>query len=112
MFKVISEGSVRTFTHDVRVLMPTDDGHTEETLRTVFAYLDSDEVSTFNLATQQGTSDFLEKAVKTFTHLVDDDGQAVACTPELRAKLLKNSSIRLALSTHYFSAVTKVPEGN
>ncbi|WP_316191310.1 MULTISPECIES: hypothetical protein [unclassified Bradyrhizobium] len=109
MFKVVD---VRTFTHDVKVLLPSDVGHTEEMLKTTFVCLDSNEIATFDLRTEEGTSQFLEAAVKSFSDLADDDGEPIVCTADLRAQLLKSPNIRLALSTHYFRAVTKAPEGN
>ncbi|WP_315742840.1 MULTISPECIES: hypothetical protein [unclassified Bradyrhizobium] len=109
MFQVVK---TRTFTHDVKVLMPSDVGHTEETLRTKFVYLDSDAISAFDLKTTDGTSRFLDAVVVRFFDLTDDDGQAIECTNDLRTQLLRSPNIRLALSAHYFNVVTKAPEGN
>lgn len=109
MFKVVAE---RTFTHDVKVLMPSDSGHSDETLKTTFVCLDSDKIKTFDLSTEEGTSGFLDVAVKAFGDLIDDNGRSIDCTPEVREQLLRNPNIRLALSAHYFAAVTKAPVGN
>ncbi|WP_316200404.1 MULTISPECIES: hypothetical protein [unclassified Bradyrhizobium] len=112
MFKVVAQGTVRFFTHDVKVLIPSDGGHVEEQLKTKFVYLQSDELKEFDLGTIAGTDMFLDKTVMTFLDLADDDGQPIACTPEIRERLLRDPNVRLALSAHYFAAVTKVPEGN
>ncbi|MGJ5203640.1 hypothetical protein [Bradyrhizobium sp. HKCCYLR20261] len=109
MFK-ISTG--RTFTHDVKVLMPSDVGHTEETLRTKFVYLDVDEINKFDLTTMDGTSKFLDAVVVRFNDLTDDDGQSIQCNDEIREQLLRSPNVRLALSKHYLHAVTRAPEGN
>ncbi|UFZ05455.1 hypothetical protein LQG66_03825 [Bradyrhizobium ontarionense] len=109
MFKVVTN---RTFTHDVKVQIPADGGHVEETLKTTFVCLPSEQLANYDLRTEGGASVFLEASVKTFHDLVDDDEQPIECTAELRTKLLCDPNIRLALSTHYFRAVTKAPEGN
>ena len=98
----------RTFTHDVKIAMPIDDGFADEKLKTTFNFLTSDEINEL----LGDDTKFLEKAVATFHDLVDDDKNPVTCTPEIRASLLLNLNVQQGLIAHYFSAVRKVPQGN
>ncbi|MGO3934757.1 hypothetical protein [Rhodopseudomonas pseudopalustris] len=109
MFKIVSNP---TFTHTVTVMMPVDSGHAEETLLVTYNYLDTAEVEQFDLKSTDGTSSFLSTLIRKIDGLTDSTGQPVACTLELREKLLRMANVRLALLRHYFDAVTKVREGN
>lgn len=95
----------RTFTHDVPLLMPIDGGFSEETLNTTFNYLSTDEIAALG-------DGFLEKAVVTFHDLTGDDDKPVACTDELRAKLMRNPNVMHGLIAYYTRAVMKVKPGN
>jgi hypothetical protein len=95
----------RTFTHDVAIMMPVDDGFAEDVLKTTFNYLSQDRLAELG-------GDFLAEAVVTFHGLTDDDDEPIACTDELRLKLLRNSNIMHGLTTHYLRAITKVKSGN
>lgn len=99
MFKIVE---TRTFTHDVKIMLPVDDGFVEETLKTTFNYLPADQLG----------PGFLEKAVVTFLDLVDDNDQPVTCTPELRAKLLASPNIVHGLTDYYARVIHKVAPGN
>ncbi len=102
----------RTFTHDVPVLVPADDGHVEDTLRTTFNYLDTEEARAFDLTTPAGIDGFVDAIVGSFHDCTDDNGNALPYTPELRAELLKRQYVCQALMAHYGNAVTKVKLGN
>jgi hypothetical protein len=101
-----------TFTHDVPVLVPVDEGHDEQTLKTTFNYLDTDAVKAFDLKTAEGTTAFLVAIVSSFHDLVDDNGSSLPYSEELRDQLIRRQYVRQALVAHYFGAVTKVAEGN
>src|SRR4051812_4378882 len=101
-----------TFTHDVPVVTPTDNGFEDDTLNTTFAYLDVDAIERFDTNTLEGTNALLEAAVVKFDKLTDAQDQPLAYSAELRAKLLKRQNVRQALCTYYFAALLKVKAGN
>ncbi|ACF01850.1 conserved hypothetical protein [Rhodopseudomonas palustris TIE-1] len=109
MFKIVPNP---TFTHDVTVLTPVDGGHDEETLVVTYNYLDTEEVKKFDLNTSNGTTQFLDSLVAKIDGLTGPTGEPIACSFDLRQKLLKMSNVRLAVIRHYFDAVRKVKEGN
>ncbi|MBR0962254.1 hypothetical protein [Bradyrhizobium japonicum] len=99
MFKIVE---TRTFTHDVKIMLPVDGGFVEETLNTTFNYLPADELG----------PGFLEKAVVRFNNLVDDNEQPVTCTDELRAKILASPNVVHGLTDYYSRVIQKVAPGN
>lgn len=99
MFKIVDK---RTFTHDVKIMLPVDGGFVEETLKTTFNYLPADELG----------PGFLEKAVVTFLDLADDNEQPLTCTDELRAKILANPNVVHGLTDYYSRVIHKVAPGN
>lgn len=99
MFKIVE---TRTFTHDVKIMLPVDGGFVEETLKTTFNYLPADQLG----------PGFLEKAVITFCDLEDDTGKPVQCTDELRAKLLASPNVVHGLTDYYARVIHKVAPGN
>ncbi|UGA45955.1 phage tail assembly chaperone [Bradyrhizobium quebecense] len=102
----------RTFTHDVAVLVPIDAGHEEQTLKTTFNFLDTEELKDFDLRTLEGSTAFLNAIVASFHDLVDGDGGPVPYSEELRNRLIRRQYVRSALLSHYGEAVTKAKEGN
>lgn len=109
MFKIVEKP---TFTHDVKVLTPVDDGFAEDVLKTTFNYLPTDEVAKFDLKTPEGTTEFLRAIVAGLHELVDENGKPLTCTVELRDRLLFLPGIRNGLVAHYLDAVTRIKEGN
>lgn len=102
-----------TFTHDVTVMVPVDGGYVAETLKTTFNYVDQDEAKGFDLKTPDGQVAFVKRAVLTFHDLEDHEGKPVACSEELRCRLIEQRlEVRRALSDHFWSAVSKAAEGN
>ena len=111
MFKV-SRSS--TFTHDVPVMVPVDNGaYREDLLRTTFRFLDTSEIKKFDLSTEAGTTAFLEAICADFSGLEDDDGRLIVdVNGEIRAALLRRQDVRRGLASYYFDAVGRVKEGN
>ena len=109
MFKIVSDPQ---FTHDVPVMVPVDDGHAEQSLRTRFRVLDDEARSAFDLTTPEGTKDFLHAAVVGFEGLVDDEEKPLPVTDALREKLIGTPYVSGALSRHYFAALYKARLGN
>lgn len=109
MFKIVQN---RTFTHDVTVLIPIDGGHAEEKLKTTFNYLDADKLLTLDAGTSEGADAFFAAIVSSFHDCVDQNGNAVPYSEELRKTLLGMHNVRRALFLHYDAAVRKTKEGN
>ena len=102
-----------TFTQDVKIMVPVDDGFEPDTLRTTFNYVDQEEQKSFDLKTAEGTIAFLKRAVARFHDLVDEKDRPVECTDALRDRLIATRlEVRAGLSSHYFGAIIKVKEGN
>lgn len=109
MFKVNHKPE---FSHDVIIMVPTDDGHEEQKLRTRFRAITLSEAAEYDMTTWEGQQAYLERVVLSFENLVDEDGKAVECTAEQRAATLDLSYVRQALITHLNVAMFKVKVGN
>ena len=109
MFKVTQNPE---FTHDVPVMVPIDDGHEEQNLRTRFRVMSLDEMEAFDLSGKEGTTEFLRRAVVRFTNLADEDGNQLECTEALRDQQIDLNYVRLALTTAYTKAMYKARVGN
>lgn len=102
-----------TFKHDVPVMVPVDEGHEERALVTRFRVLALDEMMKFEpLSAMKNQTDFLNAVVVTFEDIEDDGGKPVACTAEVKARLLSLPYVRLALMVAYERAVAKAKEKN
>lgn len=101
-----------TFTRTVRVQIPTDGGHRQETLKATFRVLNTDEVEGFDLATTEGTSAFLCAVIESLDDIADANGEQIPYNNEVRDQVLKMPYVRLALSREYFEAVAKARKGN
>jgi hypothetical protein len=108
MFKIIANP---TFTHPVKVQVPIDGGHREESFRATFRVVDAD-ADERDLGSAAGSTAFLRDTVIGMEELVDADGKSVDYSDELRDQLLKLPFVRAALARTYFLAVSKVAAGN
>jgi len=102
LFKI---SKAQLFTHDVTIFTPVDGGFRKEELKTTFELLPVDEVRGFDLSTPAGTDAFLDRAVRKFGDLTDDNEQPIPYSDELRAQLLKLPHVRQGLCSDYFEAV-------
>jgi hypothetical protein len=109
MFKIVPNP---TFTHDVTVMTPIDGGFADETLIVTFNYLDTNQAEKFEINTVDGTTAFLNAIVVKLDGLTDVEGKPIACSLDLREKLLRTNTVRRAILQHYANAVNKVKEGN
>ncbi|MFN4091016.1 MAG: hypothetical protein ACK4QW_18495 [Alphaproteobacteria bacterium] len=100
------------FTHDVPVLVPVDDGQEERKLRTRFRAIPAAEADSFDLGSEEGRDAFLDRVVVGFHDLVDDAGRPVACTDEIRGRLMGYPFVRTALTVGYLRAVSGARLGN
>ena len=109
MFKI---NSAPEFSHDVTVMVPTDDGHDPQKLRTRFRAIPLNEAQTFDLNTAEGTDAYLRRVVVTFEGLVDANDSAIVCTEDIRDQQFELSYVRLALIAHLGIAMNTVNAGN
>lgn len=103
--------SNRTFTHPVKVMVPVDGGHKEQSFKTTFRVIDAD-ADERDLTSAAGSTSFLKEVVIGMDELVDDQEQAVPYSDELRDRMLKLPFVRVALARAYMTAVSKAPTGN
>ena len=107
MFKVTEE---RTFTRSVPVMVPTDGGHTKETFQATFRVVDIEELN--DTHTLEGQQAVLRRVIVELDELVDDAGQKMPYSDDLRDKLIRVPYVRSALLQTYMQAVTKARLGN
>jgi len=109
MFKIVQN---HTFRHEVRVMIPSDGGFSQETFHATFNYLGTDRTNTFDLKTPEGTTDFLKQIIAKLDGLTDDTGQQIEYSDKVRDAVIVMPNARQAIINAYFDAVTKVREGN
>lgn len=109
MFKLIRKPE---FTHDVPLAMPVDGGHAEVILRTRFRALPDSDTAGFDMRRAEDAKALLRAVVVRFEDLVDDDGEPVSHSPELRDEMLDHAWIRNGLVLGYVNAVSQARVGN
>lgn len=109
MFKIIENP---TFTHTVRVMVPIDGGHREETLKATYKVLTTDEVNGYDLSDSASSRDFLRTALVKLDDIADADGKPIPYSDEVRDQVLALPYARIALGRGYFEAVSKARTGN
>jgi hypothetical protein len=107
MFKVTADP---TFTHKVRVMVPVDGGHTEQTFNATFGVMDVEELE--KLQDEEGQVAVLKKVIRTMSDLVGDDDQPLPYSDALRDKLIGVPYVRIAMFQTYLKAITKAKAGN
>lgn len=108
MFKIARNPQ---FTHDVPIMVPVDDGHEEQKLRTRFRVLSADEIMAHDHMTPEGHRAYLDDIVVRFEDVVDDDGKAMP-EEESKNRLLGITYVRHGLLTWYREAQSKAKTGN
>lgn len=106
MFKVSSE---HTFTHPVKVMVPVDGGHVEQSFKTKFRVLPLDDQAD---GSEEGEQVTLRKAIVSMSDLVGEDDQPLAYSDGLRDQLIAVPYVRIALMRAYIGAVAKARVGN
>jgi hypothetical protein len=109
MFKISSNP---TFTHQVRVSVPINGGHREETFKAKFNVLPTTKIEEFDLTTPAGTSEFLRAALCGLEEVTDDAGNELPYSDELREKMITIPMAREALFKTYFAAISRARLGN
>jgi hypothetical protein len=108
MFTIAKE---RTFTRTVKVFVPTDDGHREESVKATFRVIPTNQASTYD-DDEAGSREFVRAVVVKLDDLVDEQKQPVTYNDEVREALLSVPYVRQALAQAYADAVTKAKAGN
>ena len=107
MFKITAKP---TFTHTVHVMVPVDGGHREETFKATFEVKDIDQLE--KVQDEGGQRGLLREVITGFDELIDDAGQAVPYSDELREQLIGVPYVRIALFQAYIAAIGKAKPGN
>jgi hypothetical protein len=109
MFKLIDNP---TFTHVVKVMVPIDGGHREETFKATYKVLKTNEINRFDLSDPGASREFLCEAVVSLEDIADAQGNPLPYSDELRDQVLALPYARSALARGYFDAVSKARSGN
>lgn len=109
MFRVTARPE---FTRTVTVRSPEGDGLRSETFRATFRWLPTDEIETFDRDSADGIKDLLRAVVVRCDELVDDAGELLPWSDDLRETLFGWSHVRFALLLAYNAAWTEEKRGN
>ena len=109
MFKIAANPE---FSHTVPILVPTDGGHREESLRARFRVIGSEALDSFQLTSTGEVLTFLREVLVSLDDLADAAGNPVPYNDEVRDQVLQLPYVRLALVRSYMSAITKAKAGN
>ena len=109
MFKLTSEP---TFRHKVRAHVPIDGGHRDETFEVTYRVLATDKVRDFDLATGEGTTEFLKAIIAELHDIADGSGKPLPWSDEVRDAVLRLPYARTAISNGYFEAISGARKGN
>lgn len=107
MFKVSPNP---TFTHEVTVTHPVNDGFSTSKFKATFRVVDVEQLRDSD--TLDGQQDLLRKIVVGMDDLVGEDDKPLTYTDELRDQLIAVPYIRAALVQTYLAAVTGARRGN
>ena len=109
MFKIVQEP---TFTHSVIARVPIDGGFREESFKATYRVVDPAELEKLDLATNEGSTAFLKKAVVRLDEIADVEGKTLEWSDEVRDAALKLPWARVALARGYFAAIAGAKAGN
>lgn len=101
-----------TFTHTVKVMVPVDGGHHEQTFRATFRCMAAEEVAAYDLHDGASSAKFLRAVLVGLDDIVGADDQALPYNDLLRDRLLSLPYVRAGLARTYFDAMAKATLGN
>jgi hypothetical protein len=101
-----------TFTHTVKVQVPVNGGHREETFKATFRVLPLEEVEKLDLEKTGPSTEFMREILVTVDGLFNTEKEAVAYSDQVRDQLLRWPHIRRALIDTYLAAISKAKAGN
>ena len=100
------------FTHTVRVLVPIDNGHDEQTFDATFKVLPTDEFAVYDLSDGASSGEFVRKVLIGVADIQNSEGRDVPWSDRLRDQLIALPFVRAALARTYLEAVSKATLGN
>lgn len=109
MFKLIKNA---TFTHDVPVMVPVDEGYDELPLKVRFRVLPADELVQHDYLTAEGQETYCRAIVAGFPAVADDEGRTLADDDVLRDQMIGMTFVRTAVMRAYGEAMTKARAKN
>jgi len=101
-----------TFTHDVPVQVPVDDGHEERPLKVRYRVLGADDLRHHEMNSEEGQNAYLRAVVAGFPAVVDDDGQPIPDDDALFDQIVGLTFCRVAVMRGYQEAMTKARAKN
>lgn len=109
MFKVVKHP---TFKRTVTIHVPDEsaEGSHVETLTVIFRVVRKHEAP--DIDTADGSIEFLNAAIMRLDDLVDEAGEPIADSPQVRAALFELPYVRLGLGAAYFAGLNEVKLGN
>ncbi len=106
MFKV---NKTPTFTRDVEIVTPGDNGVEVQTLRTTFQVVPDIHTTLTNDAQM---IDYVKDRVATFHELVDENDTPIICDDDLCIAMIRRPDIRNALFKAYTKEIISAKAGN
>lgn len=107
MFKVVAEPQ---FTHTVKVRVPVDGGHEDQSFKARFRVVDTAEVGKIEL--EEGRGAAVKRILVSMDELADADGNPVSYSDALRDQLIQLPYVEIALYRTYLEAVVGAKTGN
>lgn len=98
------------FTHEVKVLVPVDGGHEEQSFKCRFRVVDEPDQA--DLLKPGGVMAFVRRIVVTMDDLADAKGKALVWSDAVRDRIIAMPHVRIALLKAYRSALAGERAGN
>ena len=100
------------FTHTVRVQVPVDGGHEEQTFKARFRLVEDDVNESVNFNRPSEIIEYLRTIIVSFDDLADKDKKPIQYNDSVRDQMLKMAHVRIALLRTYRDARSKERLGN
>jgi hypothetical protein len=101
-----------TFKRQIIAKVPIDGGYRDDRFSATFRVLPLAEVEDFDLSTPEGTTSFLHAIIVELHDIVDEAGNPLSYSDEVRDAVLQIPYARRALNDEYLSSIAKAREGN
>ncbi|QBF31492.1 phage tail assembly chaperone [Thalassococcus sp. S3] len=101
-----------TFTREVQIPVPVDDGHENQSIKVTFLARQDAELAQYNTRTLEGQKQMLRDVILSIEDIVDDEGQPVPYSPGLLEKLMSWTFAVLALLSAYSKSMADARLGN
>jgi hypothetical protein len=106
MFKV---NTSETFKRKIVAKVPVDGGFRDDWFGATFRVLPLDEANSFDLATTEGTTGFLQATIVELHDIADADGNDLPYSDAVRDQVLQLPFVRRVLADAYLSAIAAQP---